>query len=44
MIGSHQRQVNVPEFIAIAEALNADAAELYRHFASEVLADGFAEF
>ncbi|MGO9596215.1 MAG: helix-turn-helix domain-containing protein [Steroidobacteraceae bacterium] len=30
MIESHQRQVNVPEFIAIAEALGADATELFR--------------
>jgi len=30
MIESHQRQVNVAEFIAIAEALGADPAELFR--------------
>ena len=30
MIESHQRQVNVPEFIAIADALGADAGELFR--------------
>ena len=30
MIESHQRQVNVAEFIAIAEALEADPAELFR--------------
>jgi ribosome-binding protein aMBF1 (putative translation factor) len=30
MIESHQRQVNVPEFIAIAEALGADPIELFR--------------
>lgn len=30
MIESHQRQVNVPEFIAIAEALGADPIELLR--------------
>jgi ribosome-binding protein aMBF1 (putative translation factor) len=30
MIESHQRQVNVPEFIAIAEALSADPVELLR--------------
>jgi ribosome-binding protein aMBF1 (putative translation factor) len=30
MIESHQRQVNIAEFIAIAEALDADPAELFR--------------
>ena len=30
MIESNQRQVNVPEFIAIAEALDADPADLFR--------------
>ena len=35
MIESHQRQVNVPEFIAIAEALDADAAELFRQVLRE---------
>lgn len=30
MIESQQRQVNVAEFIAIAEALDADPAELFR--------------
>ena len=30
MIESHQRQVNVPEFIAIAEVLHADPAGLLR--------------
>ena len=30
MIESHQRQVNVPEFITIAEALGADPVELFR--------------
>ena len=30
MIESHQRQVNVPEFIAIAEALCADPVVLLR--------------
>ena len=30
MIESHQRQVNVPEFITIAEALGADPLELFR--------------
>jgi hypothetical protein len=35
MIESHQRQVNVPEFIAIAEALDADATELLRQVLRE---------
>lgn len=35
MIESHQRQVNVPEFIAIAEALDADARELFRQVLRE---------
>lgn len=35
MIESHQRQVNVPEFIAIAEALGADPAELFRQVLRE---------
>ncbi len=35
MIESHQRQVNVPEFIAIAEALNADPLELFRQVLRE---------
>jgi transcriptional regulator with XRE-family HTH domain len=35
MIESHQRQVNVPEFIAIAEALDADATELFRQVLRE---------
>ena len=30
MIESNQRQVNVPEFIAIAEALGTDPADLFR--------------
>ena len=30
MIESHQRQVNVPEFIAIAEVLHADPVDLLR--------------
>ncbi|MDB6086858.1 MAG: hypothetical protein JWN43_4739 [Gammaproteobacteria bacterium] len=30
MIESNQRQVNVPEFFAIAEALEADPVELFR--------------
>ena len=35
MIESHQRQVNVPEFIAIAEALDADPIELFRQVVRE---------
>ena len=35
MIESHQRQVNVAEFIAIAEALEADPAELFRQVLRE---------
>lgn len=35
MIESHQRQVNVPEFIAIAEALGADPLELFRQVLRE---------
>jgi hypothetical protein len=35
MIESNQRQVNVPEFIAIAEALGADPAELFRQVLRE---------
>ena len=35
MIESHQRQVNVAEFIAIAEALDADATELFRQVLRE---------
>jgi len=35
MIESHQRQVNVTEFIAIAEALGADPAELFRQVLRE---------
>ena len=35
MIESHQRQVNVPEFIAIAEALDAGATELFRQVLRE---------
>jgi transcriptional regulator with XRE-family HTH domain len=35
MIESHQRQVNVPEFIAIAEALGEDATELFRQVLRE---------
>jgi len=37
MIESHQRQVNVPEFIAIAEALGADPLELFRQVLRERL-------
>ena len=35
MIESNQRQVNVPEFIAIAEALGADPVELLRQVLRE---------
>jgi transcriptional regulator with XRE-family HTH domain len=35
MIESQQRQVNVPEFIAIAEALDADPIELFRQVLRE---------
>lgn len=35
MIESHQRQVNVAEFIAIAEALRVDPAELFRQILRE---------
>ena len=35
MIESHQRQVNVPEFIAIAEALGADPGDLFRQVLRE---------
>jgi ribosome-binding protein aMBF1 (putative translation factor) len=35
MIESHQRQVNVPEFITIAEALDADPVELLRQVMRE---------
>jgi hypothetical protein len=35
MIESHQRQVNVPEFVAIAEALGADPTELFRQVLRE---------
>jgi transcriptional regulator with XRE-family HTH domain len=35
MIEANQRQVNVPEFIAIAEALDADAADLFRQVLRE---------
>ena len=35
MIESYQRQVNLPEFIASAEALDADATELFRQVLRE---------
>ncbi len=35
MIESNQRQVNVPEFIAIAEALGVDPTELFRQVLRE---------
>jgi ribosome-binding protein aMBF1 (putative translation factor) len=35
MIESHQRQVNVPEFISIAEALGVDPLELFRQVLRE---------
>jgi transcriptional regulator with XRE-family HTH domain len=35
MIESNQRQVNVPEFIAIAEALGADPSDLFRQILRE---------
>jgi ribosome-binding protein aMBF1 (putative translation factor) len=35
MIESNQRQVNVPEFIALAEALDIDPAELFRQVLRE---------
>ncbi len=35
MIESNQRQVNVPEFIAIAEAIGADPAELFKRVLRE---------
>jgi len=35
MIESNQRQVNVPEFIAMAEAMNADPADLFRRVLRE---------
>ena len=35
MIESQQRQVNVPEFLAIAEALEADPIELFRQVVRE---------
>jgi transcriptional regulator with XRE-family HTH domain len=36
MIESDQRQVNVPEFIAIAEALQTDPVELFRQVLREL--------
>jgi transcriptional regulator with XRE-family HTH domain len=39
MIESNQRQVNVPEFIAIAEAMGADPADLFRRVCAN-LRDG----
>jgi transcriptional regulator with XRE-family HTH domain len=35
MIESNQRQVNVPEFVAIAEAMDADPVELFRQILRE---------
>lgn len=35
MIESHQRQVNVPEFITVAEALGADPLDLFRQVLRE---------
>jgi transcriptional regulator with XRE-family HTH domain len=35
MIETNQRQVNVPEFFAIAEALDADPLELFRQVIRE---------
>ena len=35
MIESNQRQVNVPEFIAIAETLGADPVELFKRVMRE---------
>jgi transcriptional regulator with XRE-family HTH domain len=35
MIESNQRQVNVPEFIAIAEAIGADPTDLFRQVVRE---------
>ena len=35
MIESHQRQVNVPEFITISEALGADPLQLFRQVLRE---------
>ena len=35
MIESHQRQVNVPEFVALAEAIGVDPVELFRRVVRE---------
>jgi len=35
MIESNQRQVNMPEFVAIAEAVGADPADLFRRVLRE---------
>ena len=35
MIESNQRQVNIPEFVAIAEAIDADPVELFRQVLRE---------
>lgn len=35
MIESNQRQVNVPEFIAISEAMGADPLELFKNVLRE---------
>ena len=35
MIESNQRQVNMPEFIAIAEAIGADPTDLFRRVLRE---------
>ena len=39
MIESNQRQVNVPEFIAIAEAIGADPTDLFRQVIREKSGD-----
>jgi hypothetical protein len=39
MIESNQRQVNIPEFIAIAEAVGANPADLFRLYSANVVAD-----
>lgn len=36
MIESNQRQVNVPEFLAIAEALDTEPADLFRQLMREL--------
>ena len=36
MIESNQRQVNVPEFLAIAEALDTEPADLFRQLLREL--------